>query len=98
MGGLASAAKKVIGWVGNCIEKVISWWSPHKEKVNKITYNYVMVNQNIIIQARDKKTVGEIMIIKKEKSQLEDISSENYKTLSWGDRERLDEILALRNY
>ena len=98
MGALASAAKKVVKWVGNCIEKVISWWSPHKEKVNNITYNYIMVNQYVIINAQDQKTVLEIMGIKKEKDELEGISSANYMNLSYADRERLDQLLDQRDY
>lgn len=98
MGALASAAKKVVKWVGNCIEKVISWWSPHKEKVNNITYNFIMGNQYVIINAQDQKTVLEIMGIKKEKDQLEGISSANYMNLSYADRERLDQLLDQRDY
>ena len=98
MGALASAAKKVVKWVGNCIEKVISWWSPHKEKVNNITYNYIMVNQYVVINAQDQKTVLEIMGIKKEKDELEGISSANYMNLSYADRERLDQLLDQRDY
>lgn len=98
MGGIANVAKKVVGWIGDCIETVVSWWKPHKEKVNKITYNYIMVNQQFICQSHDPKNVGEIMAIKKEKVQLEDISAKNYRNLSYGDRQRLDELLDQRDY
>lgn len=98
MGTIAKVAKKCVNWIGNCIEKVISWWSPHKDKVNNITYNYIMININFINQSQDPKNVGEIMAIKKEKDQLEYISESIYKKLSWSDQQRIDGLLDQRDY
>jgi hypothetical protein len=40
----------------------------------------------------------EIMAIKKEKEQLDEIAAAKYRSLSWNDRQILDELLAQRNY
>jgi hypothetical protein len=98
MGALANAAKKVVTWVGNVIDGVVSWWKPHKEAVNRNTFNFIMGNQLFISQSQDKKTVIEIMGVKDEKRQLEDISASTYKNLSWADRQRIDGLLEQRNY
>jgi hypothetical protein len=70
----------------------------HKKNVNNIKYNYIMVNLDFIQQSDDPKTVGEIMAIKKEKDQLDEIADTKYRSLSWSDRQRLDELLDQRNY
>lgn len=70
MGALANAAKKVVTWVGNIIDGVVSWWKPHKEVVNRNTYNYIMANQVFISQCQDQKTVIEIMGAKDEKKTI----------------------------
>ena len=44
MGAVANVVKKAISWIGNCIETVISWWSPHKERVNKILLMNPMIH------------------------------------------------------
>jgi len=98
MGAIASVAKKAISWIGNCIERVVSWWRGHKERVNNITYNYIMINVEFIKQSDDPKTVGEIMAIKKEKDQLEEICAAKYMSLSYNDQQRLDELLDQRDY
>ena len=61
--------KKVVKWVGNCIEKIVDWWSSHKEAVNQITINFIIENQNVIIKSNDKQTFIEAMAIKKQKSE-----------------------------
>ena len=98
MGGFVTVVKKFIGWVGNCIQTVVSWWSPHKERVNNITYQYIVINQQFINDSQDPQTVMEIMAIKKEKEQLDEIAAAKYRSLSWNDRQILDELLAQRNY
>lgn len=98
MGAIASVAKKGVRWIGNCIERVVSWWRGHKERVNNITYNYIMINVEFIKQSDDPKTVGEIMAIKKEKDQLEEICVAKYMKLSYNDQQRLDELLDQRDY
>ena len=98
MGGLASFAKTLVDWIGNCIEKIFSWWSSHKKKANDITYNFIMGNQYVINASQNKKAVVEIMGIKKEKEQLEGISSANCRNLSYADRERLEYLLDQRDY
>ena len=98
MGAVANVVKKAINWIGNCIETVISWWSPHKERVNNITFQYIVINQDFINESHDPHAVMEIMSIKKEKDQLDEIADSKYRSLSWSDRQRLDELLAQRNY
>ena len=98
MGAVANVVKKFVGFVGNCIQKVVSWWSSHKERVNNITYQYIVINQQFINDSQDPQTVMEIMAIKKEKDQLDEIADSKYRSLSWSDRQRLDELLAQRNY
>ena len=98
MGAVANVAKKAISWVGNCIQKVVSWWSSHKERVNNITYQYIVINQQFINDSQDPQTVMEIMAIKKEKDQLDEIAASKYKSLSWSDRQRIDDLLDQRNY
>jgi hypothetical protein len=98
MGALSNAAKKVVTWVGDIIDGVVSWWKPHKEVVNRNTYNYIMNNQVFISQSQDQNTVVELMAAKDEKRQLEDISAATYKILSWADRQRIDGLLEQRDY
>ena len=82
MGAVANVVKKAINWIGNCIETVISWWSPHKERVNNITYQYIVINQKFINESQDPKTVMEILAIRKEKEQLDEIAASKYRSLS----------------
>jgi hypothetical protein len=98
MGGVASVVKKFISWVGNCIQKVVSWWSSHKERVNNITYQYIVINQKFINESQDPKTVMEILAIKKEKEQLDEIAAAKYRSLSSSDRQMLDQLLDQRDY
>ena len=98
MGAVATVAKKFVDWCGNCIERVVSWWSPHKERTNNITYNYLIGNQLFIMNSSDPRNVGEIMGIKREKDELEYISAQTYNQLSYGDRGRIDELLDQRDY
>ena len=98
MGAVANVVKKAISWIGNCIQIVVSWWSSHKERVNNITYQYIVINEQFINESQDPQAVMEIMAIKKEKDQLDEIADTKYRTLSWSDRQRLDELLAQRNY
>jgi hypothetical protein len=98
MGAVANVVKKAINWIGNCIETVISWWSPHKERVNNITYQYIVINQKFINESQDPKTVMEILAIRKEKEQLDEIAASKYRSLSWSDRQMLDELLEQKDY
>jgi hypothetical protein len=98
MGAVANVVKKAISWIGNCIETVISWWSPHKERVNNITYQYIVINQKFINESQDPKTVMEILAIRKEKEQLDEIAASKYRSLSWSDRQMLDELLEQKDY
>lgn len=90
--------KKIVKWCGNCIESVVNWWSPHKEKVNNLALNEILVNQNTIMEADNPKAVGEIIAINREKYELDNISAQKYKNLSWNDRQRLDDLLDRRDY
>ena len=98
MGAVATVAKKFIGFVGNCIQRVVSWWSSHKERVNNITYQYIVINQKFINDSQDPKTVMEILAIRKEKEELDEIAAAKYRSLSWSDRQMLDELLDQRDY
>ena len=70
----------------------------HKKNVNNKKYNYIMVNLDFIQQSDDPKTFGEIMAIKKEKEQLDEIAAAKYRSLSSSDRQMLDQLLEQRDY
>ena len=95
---LTLGAIKLVTWIGNGIEKVVEWWSPHKEQVNRKAYDHIIVHQNLILQADDPRRFGEILAIDKEKSELEIISQRKYKNLTDNDRRRIDSLLAKRDY
>lgn len=97
-GGLVEFGIKVVGWIGNCIEKIVSWWKSRKEAVNQITINYIKSNQNIIIKADDKETFIEAMAIRKEKTELDYEYQKRYQKLSYNDRLKLDQLLEERDY
>ena len=42
--------------------------------------------------------VGEVIAIKSEKDQLEDIAERQYQSLSYDDQARVDELLSRRDY
>ena len=98
MGGFVTVVKKFIGWVGNCIQRVVSWWSSHKERVNNITYQYIVINQKFINESHNPQAVMELMSIKKEKDQLDEIAAAKYRSLSSSDRQLLDQLLEQRDY
>jgi hypothetical protein len=98
MGNLIKTAWKCIKWIGNCIHRVIEWWGPFKEGVNRNTYNYLIGKQNAIVTAQNPVGVGEVLAINNEKSQLEDIADRKYMSLSMRDQQRVDELLEERNY
>ena len=98
MGNLIKIAWRLINWIGNCIHKIIKWWGPFKEGVNKNTYNYLIGKQNAIVTAQNPVGVGEVIAINNENSQLEDIAERKYMRLSMNDQQRVDELLAERDY
>lgn len=98
MGILLTIAKRLIKWIGNCIHRVIQWWGPFKEGVNKNTYNYLIGKQNSIVTAQNPVGVGEVLAINNEKFQLEDIAQKKYMRLSMNDQQRVDELLEERDY
>jgi hypothetical protein len=98
MGAVANVVKKFVGFVGNCIQKVVSWWSSHKERVNNITYQYIVINQEFINESQNPQAVMELMSIKKEKDQLDEIADAKYMSLSSSDRYRIDQLLDQRDY
>ena len=55
-----------------------------------------MVNLDFIQQSDDPKTVGEITAIKKEKDQLEEISTAKYMSLSVSDGQMIDGLLDIK--
>lgn len=98
MGGFVSAAKTVVKWVGNCISKIISWWKSFRDDVDQKTYCYIIIYKTLILQADDPQTFGELMAIRKEKSELEKIAQKKYASLSWNDQSRIDALLDNRDY
>lgn len=56
-----------------------------------------MFNQNFIFPIAKSKNCWGSNGNKKRKESKEDISTANYKNLSWGDRQRLDQLLAQRD-
>ena len=98
MGGFVSTAKKVVKWIGNCISKVISWWKSFRDDVDQKTYCYIIIYKTSILQADDPQTFGELMAIRKEKSELEIIAQKKYASLSYKDQSRIDELLDNRDY
>ena len=98
MGGFVTAAKKVVKWIGGCINKVISWWKSFRDDVDQKTINYIIIYQNVIIKADDPEIFGEVLAIKKEKSELERIAQQKYLKLSGRDRQNIDALLDNRDY
>ena len=98
MGGFVTAAKKVVKWIGGCINKVISWWKSFRDDVDQKTINYIIIYQNVIIKADDPEVFGEVLAIKKEKSELERIAQQKYLKLSGRDRQNIDALLDNKDY
>ena len=98
MGGFVTAAKKVVKWIGGCINKVISWWKSFRDDVDQKTINYIIIYQNVIIKADDPEVFGEVLAIKKEKSELERIAQQKYLKLSCRDRQNIDALLDNKDY
>ena len=98
MGGFVTAAKKVVKWIGGCINKVISWWKSFRDDVDQKTINYIIIYQNVIIKADDPEIFGEVLAIKKEKSELERIAQQKYLKLSGRDRQNIDALLDNKDY
>lgn len=98
MGGIVEFAKKVISWIGDIIEKVVSWWSNHKIEVNNITYNYIMINKEIVSKADDRENMVKYMAASKQKSELNARANRLYAQLSWKDQQRIDKLLEEDDY
>jgi hypothetical protein len=98
MGNFVNIAWRGIKWIGNCIHKIISWWGAFKEGVNQNTYNFLIGKQNEIMNTNNPRGVGEVIAIKSEKDQLEDIAERQYQSLSYDDQARVDELLSRRDY
>ncbi len=98
MGNFAETAWRGVKWIGNCINKVVSWWDEFMDSVNKLVYNFLIRNQTTIESSDDPKKVGEVVGIKKEKDQLEEKADNIYRTLSSNDKITVDKLLANRNY
>ena len=98
MGGFVTAARKVVKWIGGFINKVISWWKSFRDAVDQRTINYIIIYQNLIITADVPEVFGEVLAIKKEKSELERIAQQKYLKLSGRDRQNIDALLDNRDY
>lgn len=98
MGGIVEFAKKVISWIGNIIEKVVSWWSNHKIEVNNITYNFIMNNKKIVENADDQENMVKYLGVSKQKSELNARANRLYAQLSWTDQQRIDQLLDQDDY
>ena len=98
MGSFFNAVKRVVKWIGGCISKVISWWRSFRDNVDQKTINYIIIYQNVIINADDPEVFGEVLAIKKEKSELEIIAQRKYLSLSSRDKESIDSLLANKDY
>lgn len=93
MGAVVEFAKKVVDFFGDVIERIVSWWSGHKEKANQATLNYLQENYYYIDQSYNKEGVINVLSASKEKSELEDRVLRRYGSLSSEDRRRVNEIL-----
>jgi hypothetical protein len=89
---------KIVKWAGNCILKIIEWWRSFKDTADRNTYIYIEENKYYIKQADNEIAVCETLIIKKQKSQLEEVAAQRYKNLSSNDRYNIDSLLARRDY
>ena len=98
MGGFVTAAKKVVKWIGGCINKVISWWKSFRDDVDQKTINYIVIYKTVILNADNPDTFGEVMAINKQKSELEIIAQRKYLSLSTRDKESIDSLLANKGY
>lgn len=98
MGGFISTVKKVVKWIGGCINRVISWWKSFRDEVDEKTINYIIIYKTVIVSADDPETFGEVMAINKEKSELELIAQRKYAGLSDRDKLGIDALLNNRNY
>ena len=98
MGSFVDTVKRVVKWIGGCISKVISWWRSFRDAVDQKTINYIIIYQNVIINADDPDVFGEVLAIKKEKSELERIAQQKYLKLSGRDRQNIDALLDNRDY
>lgn len=98
MGSLSSLAWRGIKWIGNCINTIIKWWGKFKDRVDKKTYNFIIVNSAQILNTQNPIGVGEILAINKEKNQLDEIAEKIYKTLSSSDKQALKNLLDQKNY
>lgn len=93
MGAVVEFAKKVVDFFGDVIERIVSWWSGHKEKANQATLNYLQENYYYIEQSYNQEGVINVLSASKEKSELEDRVLRRYGSLSSEDRRRVNEIL-----
>ena len=98
MGSFVNTVKRVVKWIGGCISKVISWWRSFRDNVDQKTINYIIIYQNVIIDADDPEVFGEVLAIRKEKSELEIIAQRKYLSLSSRDKESIDSLLANKDY
>ena len=98
MGSFVNTVKRVVKWIGGCISKVISWWRSFRDNVDQKTINYIIIYQNVIINADDPEVFGEVLAIKKEKSELERIAQQKYLKLSCRDRQNIDALLDNKDY
>ena len=60
--------------------------------------NLLIIYQNVIIDADDPEVFGEVLAIRKEKSELESIAQQKYLKLSGRDRQNIDALLDNRDY
>lgn len=98
MGGITSFAKKVISWIGDIIEKVVSWWSAHKREVNEITYNYIIINMDTINQSDNKEDMVKAMAARKEQLELNKRANRIFAKLSPEDQQRINQLLDKEDY
>ena len=99
MGSFIEVCKKVLKWVGDCINKVIKWFDGVIRKtVMGKTEDFVKKKETVIMSANDPKKVGKVIAQKKALIELEKIAEQEKKDLSRTDQDLVDKVFAEDDY
>ena len=90
MGGFVSTVCSVVKWIGDCICRVIDWFTRFVESVGRTVKQFIFGIEDTIKSADNPRKFGEAAAIRKERGELDKKAQELYKGLSPRDQQLLD--------
>ena len=98
MGNFCQKVENGVRWIGRCICKVVRWFFEVLERISKVVIDFLFSLEEVLMQADDPKTLGEVAGIKKEIQCLEKEYDKRQQKMTLRDRNTLNELFKYPDY